>query len=192
MDYSSFRADNTSQFLYNALFDDLSENFLTSLRFFLTTATKLELGIFPIEVPYFGVMRGHILSILKCSQRTLSLTESNEICTHEVQCMTDQAERVFVDPSNNVIQQTFVEEDCNPDGFGDVYEVRDVKSQLMVAVTQEKNIRAFNEITGFLQDNGQLFVKKIHLEDLLQYKDFQQSGVYSAEYIQARAEYLQR
>ena len=71
-------------------------------------------------------MRGMILSVLKCEEKNLKLTEGNKVCTKQIQAVDlETEERVYVDPSTSIIQDTMEEEECIAlSGVGDVYFVR--------------------------------------------------------------------
>ena len=81
LDFAAFKADNTSRFLYHELFDDVTQALKISLKMFSIISRKSDLGIFEIEVPYFGLIRGDILSILHCKQQEYEVLSKTNFCT---------------------------------------------------------------------------------------------------------------
>lgn len=195
-DYTSFRSENISRYFYDIIYDDMTKNYQNALRDFFTAARKTNMGLFVIDGPHFGLLRGQVLSILRCEERILKVTDDNSFCTQELQAYDKKdSKRVFVDASTNVIQNSFVEEDCADDGLGDIYLVRTNESKEKgtdTYIIQEKKIEVFDKITGSVVANSDIFSKKLLLESQIDYKDFSDTGIYPAEYIEARARYIQR
>ena len=142
-------------------------------------------------------MRGMILSVLRCEEKNLKLTEGNKVCTKQIQAFDlETEERVYVDPSTSIIQDTMEEEEClEVSGVGDVYYVRrteDMSVASRIPVIQEKDIEVFHGVTGSVSSNSELFIQKVKLDSIWAYTSHQKAGVYSSEYIEARNRYLRR
>ena len=106
-----------------------------------------------------------ILSVLKCEEKNLKLTEGNKVCTKQIQAVDlETEERVYVDPSTSIIQDIMEEEECIAlSGVGDVYFVRSNKDMSVaskIPVIQEKDIEVFHGVTGSVSSNSELIIFK--------------------------------
>ena len=142
-------------------------------------------------------MRGMILSVLRCEEKNLKVTEGNKVCTKQIQAVDlETEERVYVDASTSIIQDIMEEEECLLlSGIGDVYFVRsneDMSVAASIPIIQEKDIEVFHGVTGSVYSNSELFIQKVELESIWAYTSYHKAGVYSNEYIENRDRYLRR
>ena len=62
LDFMMFKSENNTKFIYELLQEDLEMSNLFWFRKFMTLSRKLpNLGVFEIQKPYFGKLRGEIV-----------------------------------------------------------------------------------------------------------------------------------
>ena len=61
LDYSMWKSNNLSQALYESVFSDVLTTLKSSMKNFLSTARKAKIGVFEIQRPLYGTLRGEIL-----------------------------------------------------------------------------------------------------------------------------------
>lgn len=126
--------------------------------------------------------------MLKCEEKMLRVVEEPSICTEELQVFESEDKIAYVKPGTGILQNTFIEEDCNGMRVHKVF--HDARKTQQVYIIQYEEISKFHGITGTIMEHSQLFEEKLEMDDLLQYPDFRDSGLYSQEYLQARRKQL--
>ena len=61
LDYTLWKSNNLSRALYESVFSDVATTLKSSLQSFFATARKAKIGVFEIQRPLFGTLRGEIL-----------------------------------------------------------------------------------------------------------------------------------
>ena len=80
-------------------------------RNFLLLARQNSLGIFEIERPYYGHLRGEVISVMKCQEKYLKVANFSGFCTKEVQVITSNGDHdeklMFVTLGSRILQETY-------------------------------------------------------------------------------------
>ena len=113
LDYSEFRSENSTRFIYNKLYNDISHSLKQSLKHFFTIAQKSEdLGIFEISEPFFGNMRGDVISVLHCKKQRHEIVMQTEFCTKELQVYDSKGNIIYIPYGSKISQKYFQKREC--------------------------------------------------------------------------------
>ena len=69
---------------------------------------------------------------------------------------------------------------------------RDDAETVEAFIIQEKSVSVFQQVTGNIADNTDIFIKKVDHADQVGYHSFAESGIYDPEYWKKREQYIFR
>ena len=118
----------------------------------------------------------------------LEVVEEPSRCTEELQVYENGDNIAYLKPGTGILQNTFIEKTCQGmNDIGKVYKVyNDDKKTQTFRIIQNEKIYQYHGVTGNVMDHSQLFEPKLEMDDLLQYPDFRDSGIYSENYLEKR------
>ena len=91
-------------------------------------------------------------------------------------------------PGNDLLLLNFIERRY----VGDIAEIENESGDKKY-ITQNKNVHFFNQVSGTVQENSDMFLKPaIKFENILSYNSFHGTGLYPYEYILERQKFLFR
>ena len=209
LEFAEFKSENNSRYLYTELFDDVTQTLKISLKTFLTIARKSELGVFEIDLPYFGLIRGDIISILHCKQQKYEVISKTKFCTKvshikvifllknfilfiqkELQVRIG-TETLYIVPGTKLAQKYFRKAECLPGDLGDVSEVKD-KFGKPVFIIQQDSIYIYNYVTGSIEQYSDILINPMEFEGQLSYISYHGTGLYDYDSLRNRHQYVFR
>ena len=189
LDFMMFKSENNTKFIYELLQEDLEMSNLIWFRKFMTLSRKLpNLGVFEIQKPYFGKLRGEIVSVMKCPPKKYRVKTDLSYCTKELQVEDNTGNTYYMAAGTNVIQEQFQKDDCLGEESGIVYEVIN-KYGAKKFIVQEKEISEI-KISGSLLQAISWTSKLLQFKDWININSFSDSGVYDEEYLARRNSYI--
>ena len=189
LDYMMYKSENVTKFIYELLQEDLEISNLFWFKKFMTVSRKLpNLGVFEIQKPYFGKLRGEIISVMKCSKSRYKVRTNLSFCTKELQVEDNNGHNLYMAAGTNIIQEQFQKDDCLGEERGIVYEVIN-KQGFKKFIIQENEIFEIN-ISGNLMQTHSWTNKQLLFNDWLNINSFVDSGIYDEEYLARRNSYI--
>ena len=189
-DYSLLKSQNYTREHFNTLYNGLSNSALYNLRNYLRILkSSPDMGMIEVERPYYGLVRGDILSILHCKEKRVQLKPHTDRCTEELQVEDGR----YVTHGTHINQQFFNTRECpHVPEVGDIARVQ-TESGRNVYITQGKRIEEFDPITGNIRENPDFLFQLEKVPNLnVDFEEFHDSGIYSNTYLKDRQQYLFR
>ena len=190
LDYLVFTQENHTRTLYQHLNDGIEKTLGNSIKNFLNMARRTpHLQLFEVQRPLYAVMRGDVISVMKCTEMKMKVKEETEFCTVELQVEDEFGQTLFVNPGSNIVKEEFEKKECEMEGLGNIYLVYNRNNE-EVHIYQESRIMMFQHVTGTLRDYIDYFLDKISFANLLDYASFALSGIYDNVIVNARNNFI--
>ena len=187
LDYVSFQNKNNTRSIHSILSDEIDEvSGIQIQNFFDVAIRQKQLKLFEIKRPHYGVLRGEVVSVLKCQKETYEVAEKTEMCTEELQVITPSGITKYVNDRTNILKNEFNIKQCDANELGNVYRVYDDRSRVEY-ITQEEHISVFSHKIKNIEEYERYIYSNNHeFESILSYDSFANSGIYDQAYLNAR------
>ena len=186
LDYLIFRAENTARFFHQVA----SKNGEILEKKLVSSILQLqhEIGdnrLFPIAPPEFGMLRGEVLSTMTCQVKDYKVNRSPSICTEEIQAFDEDGKKIYIAMISRLVQEVYSKQDCPSEDMGLVFSATTKQgSEIHVVQIPRLVTLPAQFITGPALDHQTFYhTEKINLTQQLSYSSFDQSRVYSEEFL---------